>query len=115
MKSKILASSFLVLASPAMSGGLTDPEVVPKIMIKEVIICEEKLTIKKSDYNGAFSHYSFALDQSEKEAANSAENALRAHAEARLQTCNSKAKAVTNRYGFAIRERNNNVVVNLPE
>ena len=115
MKPNILALSFLVLTSPAVSGGLTDPEVVPQIMIKDAIICEDKLTIKKSDYTGAFFHYSLALDQSEKKAAKSAENAIRAHAEARVQTCNPKAKAVIDRNGYAIRERNENVVVNLPE
>ena len=115
MKPNIFALSFLLLASPAMSGGLTDPEVVPQIMIKELIICEDKLTIKKSDYSGAFLHYYLALDQSDKEAAKSAENAIRAHAEARVQTCNPKAKAVIDHKGYAIREKNENVVVNLPE
>ena len=114
MKPNILALSFLALASPAMSGGLTDPEVVPLVMIKEVTICEAKLLIKNSDYNGAFFHYSFALGQSEAEAAKSAENAIRAHAEARAQTCNPKAKAVIDRNGYAVREINGNVVVNLP-
>ncbi len=114
MKQNILALTLLALTSAAMAGGLSDPEVVLIPMTKELISCKGKSIEKKSDYNGAFYHYSLALNQSSKEAAASAANAVRAYVEAREQTCNPNAKAVIDRNGYAVRETNGGVVINLP-
>ena len=114
MKQNILALTLLALTSAAMAGGLTDPEVVPLPMTKELISCEGKSMEKKSDYNGAFYHYSLALNQSSEEAAESAANAVRAYLEARKQTCNPNAKAVIDRNGYAVRKTKGGIVINLP-
>lgn len=55
-------------------------------------------------------HFSFALGQSDEQAAKSAKNAVKADKEAQEQTGNPNAKAVTDRYGNAVRDGKGNVV-----
>jgi hypothetical protein len=59
-------------------------------------------------------HYKLAVGQSTNQAENSATNAVIAHQQARLQTCNANAKAVTDGVGHGVRDANGNIVINAP-
>jgi hypothetical protein len=58
--------------------------------------------------------YKLAVGQSTNQAENSATNAVIAHQQARLQTCNANAKAVTDGVGHGVRDANGNIVINAP-
>jgi len=59
-------------------------------------------------------HYKLAVGQSTKQAENSATNAVIAHQQARLQTFNANARAVTDGVGHGVRDGNGKFVINAP-
>ncbi len=104
---KLMASGLL------FTSGLDDPE-VRSPFVKATILCSDINQKNNSDYIRAYLHYKLAVGQGIKQAENSATNAVLAHQQARLQTCNANAKAVTDGVGHAVRDGNSNVVINLP-
>ena len=110
---------FLYLAHPLMASGLLvtsgldDPKVMSPFMTS-TSNCSEINQKNDSDYFRAFLHYKVAVGQSIKQARNSATNAVIAHQQARLQTCNLNAKAVTDGFGHAIRVGNGSIAINVP-
>ena len=107
-----LANS-LMASGLLLTSGLDDPEVRSPFMIS-TIHCNEINPKNIFDYSRSYLHFHLALGQSIKKAENSATNAVLSHQQARLQTCNEKAKAVTNGSGHAVRDGNGNIVINVP-
>ena len=105
---KSLMASGLLLTS-----GLDDPD-VRSPFITSTIHCND-INLKNSfDYSRSYLHFRLAVGQSKKQAENSAANAELSHRQARLQTCNAKAKAVTDGLGHAVRDGNGDIVINVP-
>ena len=120
MKLTLTTSVFsLCLAHPLMASGLLvtsgldDPDIKSPFM-KAAILCSDINQKNDSDYFRSYLHYKLAVGQSIKQAENSATNAVLAHQQARLQTCNANAKAVTDGIGHAVRDGNGNIVINVP-
>ena len=109
----------LCLAHPLMASGLLvtsvldDPE-IRSPFTKATILCSDISPKNDSDYFRSYLHYKLAVGQSIKQAENSATNAVLAHQQARLQTCNANAKAVTDGLGHAVSDGNGNIVINVP-
>ena len=78
------------------------------------ILCSDINPVNASDYSRSYLHYKLAVGQSTKQAENSATNAVIAHRQARLQTCNANAIAVTDGFGHGVRDGNGNIVINVP-
>ena len=95
------------------TSGLNDPEVTSPFMASK-ILCSDINPVNASDYSRSYLHYKLAVGQSTKQAENSATNAVIAHQQARLQTCNANAKAVTDGVGHGVRDANGNIVINAP-
>ena len=96
-----------------VTSGLNDPEVTSPFMASK-ILCSAINPVNASDYSQSYLHYKLAVGQSTKQAENSATNAVIAHQQARLQTCNANAKAVTDGVGHGVRDANGNIVTNSP-
>ncbi len=95
------------------TSGLNDPEVTSPFMASK-ILCSDINPVNASDYSQSYLHYKLAVGQSTNQAENSATNAVIAHQQARLQTCNANAKAVTDGVGHGVRDGNGNIVINAP-
>ncbi len=95
------------------TSGLNDPEVTSPFMASK-ILCSDINPVNASDYSRSYLHYKLAVGQSTKQAENSATNAVIAHQQARLQTCNANALAVTDGVGHGVRDGNGNIVINAP-
>ena len=95
------------------TSGLDDPEVSSPVTTS-TIHCGEINPKNIFDYSRSYLHFHLAVGQSIKQAENSAANAVLSHQQARLQTCNAKAKAVTDVLGHAVRDENGNIVINVP-
>ena len=107
-----LANS-LMASGLLLTSGLDDPEVRSPFM-RSTIHCNEINPKNIFDYSRSYLHFHLAVGQSIKKAENSATNAVLSHQQARLQTCNEKAKAVTDGSGRAVRDGNGNIVINVP-
>ena len=103
----------LMASGLSLASGLDDPEVRSPFMTS-AIHCNEINPKNISDYSRSYLHFHLAVGQSTKQAENSAVNAVLSHQQARLQTCNPKAKAVTDSLGHAVRDGNGNIVINVP-
>jgi hypothetical protein len=95
------------------TSGLNDPEVTSPFMAPK-ILCSEINPVNAFDYSRSYLHYKLAVGQSTKQAENSATNAVIAHQQARLKTCNANARAVTDGVGHGVRDGNGNMVINAP-
>ena len=78
------------------------------------ILCSDINPVNASDYSRSYLHYKLAVGQSTKQAENSATNAVIAHQQARLQTFNANARAVTDGVGHGVRDGNGKFVINAP-
>ena len=103
----------LMAAGLLVASGLKDPEVTSPFTTS-TILCSDITPINASDYSRSYLHYKLAVGQSTKQAENSATNAVIAHRQARLQTCNANARAVTDGVGHGVRDGNGNIVTNVP-
>ena len=107
-----LANS-LMASGLLLTSGLDDPEVSSPFMTS-TILCSDINPKNGVDYSRSYLHFHLALGQSTKWAEISAANAVLSHQQARLQTCNANAKAVTDGLGHAVRDGNSNIVINVP-
>ena len=115
MKKIALAITLITFANIATAGGLTDPKVLPPLMIGKATACKDQSQNPKTGYIAAFNHYFIALGQSTEKATQSAKNALAAHAKARIQTCNSNTKALTDGNGHAVSDGDGRVLIILAQ
>ncbi len=120
MRNTLTACFFSVcLAHPLMASGLLvtssidDPEVTSPLNTPP-LLCGDISHKNEYDYFRAYLHYKLAVGQSIKQAENSASNAVLSHQKARLQTCNTNAKAVTDGVGDGVSDGNGNIVINVP-
>ena len=104
LPNSLMATGLLV------TSGLNDPEVASPFMASK-ILCSYIDPINASDYSRSYLHYKLAVGQSTKQAENSATNAVIAHQQARRQTCNANARAVTDGVGHGVRDGNGNIVI----
>ena len=107
LPNSLMATGLLV------TSGLDDPEVTSPFMASK-ILCSDINPINASDYSRSYLHYKLAVDQITKQADNSATSAVIAQQQARLQTYNANARAVTDRVGHRVRVGNGNIVINAP-
>tara|TARA_B100001057_G_C22772770_1_gene920294 strand:+ start:446 stop:805 length:360 start_codon:yes stop_codon:yes gene_type:complete len=108
----------LCLANPMIASGLLityldDPDVRTPFIVSKML-CTDITQKNHSDYLRAYLHYHLAVGQSVQQAENSATNAVQAHQQARLQTCNANAKAVTDGVGHAVRDEDGKIILSVP-
>lgn len=96
----------------SVSSGLDDPEVTPHYLTL-TILCSDINPKNSFDYTRSYLHYHLAVGQRIQQAENSATNAVLSHQQARLQTCNANAKAVTGGLGHVVRDGKGNIVINV--
>ena len=108
-----IASIILFFCSMGISwaSGLEEPEVLAPI-ISPTKPCDLSVVNNETDYDRAYFHYSMAVGQETQTAQLSASNMVRSHQAARLQTCDTKAKAVTDGFGNPIRDGFLQIVIN---
>lgn len=109
-----LALSLIYFTTYATAGGLSDPEVVPGQILSKTNTCNNIRHFPDYDFKWAYLHYSVAVGYNAERSNEAALNAVKAHSEAREQTCNSRVKAVTDGNGNGIRDRAGKVVINNP-
>ena len=120
MKTVISYSVFaFCLANSLMASGLLETSAVddPEVrspFITSTVLCSDINPRNGFDYSRSYLHYHLALGQSIKQAEVSATNVVTSHQQARIQTCDAIAKAVTDGLGHPVRDGNGNVVINLP-
>ena len=108
-----IASTILFVCSMGISlaSGLEEPEVLAPI-ISPTKPCNLSVVTNETDYDRAYFHYSVAVGQETQTAKLSAGNMVRSHQAARLQTCDTKAKAVTDGFGNPVRDGLSQIVIN---
>ena len=112
-KHTAIASIILFFCSMGISwaSGLEEPEVLTPI-VSLTKPCSLSVVTNETDYDRAYFHYSVAVGQKTETAKLSARNMVRSHQAARLQTCDTKAKAVTDGFGNPVRDGLLQIVIN---
>ena len=100
-----IASTTLYFCSMgiAWASGLEEPEVLAPIL-SPTQPCNLYVVTYENDYERALFHYTMAVGQETQIAQLSASNMVRSHQAARLQTCDTKTKAVTDGSGNPVRD-----------
>lgn len=112
-KTKVVCSTILFLCtmSTSWASGLEDPKVLSPI-VSPTQPCKISVLTNKTDYDRALFHYIVAVGQETQTAQLSANNMVRSHQAARIQSCNQNAKAVTDGHGKPVRDGFFQIVIN---
>ena len=108
----LISIMLMLMANSAFASGLSEPKVLQPVL-GVTASCDQEFTATRLDYIGATAHFIHAIGQSKSTAEQSAKNMVAAHVTARKQTCNAKAKAVTDENGNSIPDGLSGILVNL--
>ena len=112
-KHTVIASTILLFCSMgiAWASGLEEPEALAPV-VSPTQPCNLSIVNKEKDFDRALFHYTVAVGQETQTAQLSASKMVRSHQTARLQTCDIKAKAVTDGFGSLVRDGLLQIVIN---